>query len=123
MSSNTPQENRPDREKLTAYALGKLSDAESERMAELIENDAQCQAMLATLDAAEDTLAGNLRRPVADDLSQEDPLDAESQCDAAVARAKAVAGRLVNYAVEASAADSLVARELGEYQLLDRLGF
>ncbi len=122
MSSETPPENRPDREMLAAYALGKLSDAESQRVAEFIENDAQCQAMLVTLDAAEDTLVGNLRRPAADDSLQEDPIDAESQCDAAIARAKAVAGRLLDHAVEASAADSLIARELGEYQLLDRLG-
>ncbi|MBN2294863.1 MAG: hypothetical protein JXM70_20715, partial [Pirellulales bacterium] len=61
MSSEQPQQNRPDRELLTAYALGKLSDAESERVAEMIDGDPECQAMLGTLDAAEDTLAGNLR--------------------------------------------------------------
>ena len=122
MSSETPQENRPDREKLAAYALGKLSDAESERVAEAIENDSVCQAMLGTFDEAEDTLAGNLRRPAADDPSHDGPFDAESQCDAAVARAKAVAVWSAEHPVEASAIDSLVARELDDYQLLDRLG-
>ncbi|HLA84150.1 MAG TPA: protein kinase [Thermoguttaceae bacterium] len=108
---------RPGREELLAYALGKLSDAESDRISEFVERDPECRAILETLDVADDTLAGGLKRPVEDD-----PYDVESQCDAALARAKGVAGRAGHGAVEVSAAESMVLDGLGEYELLAKLG-
>ncbi|MBN1912275.1 MAG: TIGR03067 domain-containing protein [Pirellulales bacterium] len=104
--------NPPDREKLLAYALGRLSDEDSERVAEQIDGDSTCQALLATLDEDEDTLVGKLRW--ADD---DDPLAAESHLDEALARAKAVAGRPAE-----GTAESLALGTLGEYRLLARLG-
>ena len=102
---------RPSREELLAYAVGKLSDADSQRVAAFVESDPECQAVLATLDGTEDTLVGRLRLPPVDD-----PYEAESQCDAALARARDAA------ALEARSAESLELGTLGEYELLERLG-
>ncbi|MCX7427825.1 MAG: protein kinase [Planctomycetia bacterium] len=102
---------RPTREELLAYAVGKLSDADSERVAAYVESDPDCQAMLATLDGTDDTLVGQLRLPEADD-----PFAAESQCDAALARAKGMTEP------DAASAASLALGTLGEYRLLEKLG-
>ena len=102
---------RPSREEILAYAVGKLSDADSQRVAEFVESDPECQAMLATLDGGDDTLVGQLRQPPADD-----PYAAESACNAALARAKGDAG------CAAHSATSLALGTLGEYRLLEKLG-
>ncbi len=108
-----PAANCPSREDLVDYVVGRLPDDTSERVAEHIESCSNCQAELATIDDADDTLMGNLRQPVVDD-----PYLAESHCGVAVARAKSVAGQPAGR----EGSTSRLSGELGDYRLLEELG-
>jgi len=108
----------PDEAVLFDYAVGRLPDAESDSVAAHLERCSICQAELETVHDADDTLVRRLREPV-----PEEPYLAESHCDVALARAKAVAGR--SEARGSSAGDdpsAAMCGTLGEYQLLRRLG-
>jgi uncharacterized protein (TIGR03067 family) len=109
----------PSRERLFDYAVGRLSDDASEVLASHLDACSSCQAMLGTLNDANDSLVARLRSPAA-----EDSLVAEPEYSVALARAKAVAG-------QPAAADGRPAQRqgpfpvpgrLGEYQLLEELG-
>ncbi len=121
----------PSRESLRDYAVGLVADDVADSIANHLESCPDCQAGLATLDAAGDTLVERLQRPMADD-----PYQAESQCGLALARAAAFApfsparegqgsfasdeGGMLAPADTAGTAGQLMA--LGEYQLLRELG-
>ena len=110
----------PGQQELSDYVVGRLSDEASQGIAEHLESCPQCQAALGTLDDAGDTLIARLRLPVG-----QDPYLEESQCGAAVARARAVAGRPVSAGGQTAGIDATPSRlvgELGEYRLLEELG-
>ena len=75
----------PDRQQLSDYLVGKLPDDASDALASHLESCPECQAGLATLADADDTLVARLRGPVAPD-----PFLNEPECGQAIARAKAV---------------------------------
>ncbi|MHC4404573.1 MAG: protein kinase domain-containing protein, partial [Planctomycetota bacterium] len=102
----------PSRQQLCDYLVGKLPDELSQGTTEHVEGCSSCQAIMATLDDADDTFVARLRGPAAPD-----PILEESQCGAAVARARAMAAR----SQPDEPAGGLPA-ELGDYLLLERLG-
>ncbi len=99
----------PSREELIDYAVGKLSDEAAESLASHLDSCENCQAELAALSDADDTLVARLRDPLLPD-----PILDEPECSRAVARARAIA--------ENDASVTNLPRLLGEYQLLQRLG-
>ncbi|MHB1034128.1 MAG: protein kinase domain-containing protein [Pirellulales bacterium] len=103
----------PNREDLANYTAGRLSDEASAALAEHFEACPDCQASLATLEDADDTLVARLRRP-----ALADPCLEESQCEAALVRARAIAGRQGGQA----RARLPLPSDLGEYRLLEELG-
>ena len=80
-----PLGNCPDRQTLSAFAMGNLADAVSESVVLHIETCPVCQSALATLEDGNDTLIAQLRSPGA----QVAYLD-EAGCQEAVARLKAM---------------------------------
>jgi len=109
----------PQRDQLFDYAVGRLPDDRSEDLAEHLDDCHQCQAELATLDDADDTLVARLRLPV-----RNDPILAESQCEVAVARAREAVECASSRDRSAGNArsNSLAQMDLGEYRLLELLG-
>ena len=105
----------PSRDELLEYLVGRLTDQTSQALVEHVESCTSCQAMLATIDDADDTMAALLRRPVAGD-----PYLEESQCDVAVARAKSVAIRSHEHGRDEPGVG--LSGELGDYRLIRRLG-
>ena len=107
----------PNRQELMDYAVGKLPDESSDSVAKHLESCPDCRADLTTLPDAEDTLVSQLRRPAV-----AEPYLAEPGCHEAIARAKAVwdAGAMADQTADGSAA--AFPRQLGEYQLIERLG-
>jgi serine/threonine protein kinase/formylglycine-generating enzyme required for sulfatase activity len=91
-----------------------------EAVAEHVEQCPDCQATLLTLADVEDTLVAQLRRPFA-----ADPYSEEAECRAVAASAKAMVdesrstGRAED---DATMADGPLPRQLGEFQLLEKLG-
>jgi RND family efflux transporter MFP subunit len=102
----------PDRQQLSAYLVGRLSDEAAESIAAHLDSCPACQAQMDRLSDTGDTLVAHLRQPTADE-----PYVDESQCRSAVARARGVLGR-----PPAEAAAPRLGRTLGEYQLLEELG-
>ena len=72
----------PSREMLVQYSRGLLAAEPSDDLAGHLGSCAECQATIASLDDAEDTLIGRLRRPLASGSCL-----AEPEYQAAVARA------------------------------------
>jgi serine/threonine protein kinase len=105
----------PAPEELRNYALGRLSEAQWEAIDGHVESCAECQAALATVDDVADTLLTRLRGP-----APEDDFLKESQCEAALARARHLASHA--HASGGEAPGSPPFRELGEYQVLEELG-
>ena len=99
----------PSREELLDYAVGGLSEEAADALASHLEGCQSCQAELAALPEPDDALIARLREPLSSD-----PFLDEPGCGEAVALARAVVQR------EASATD--LPRQLGEYQLMERLG-
>ena len=99
----------PSREELLDYAVGKLSDEAAESLAGHLDSCENCQAELAALSDADDTLVARLRGPL-----PADPILDEPECSRAVAIARAVA--------ENDASATNLPRLLGEYQLSAKLG-
>ncbi len=112
-------ENCPSRQVLLAYETGELSEPTAEGVIAHISTCPDCQAGLATLGEANDTLVAQLRRPPA-----ADPYAAEPECREAVIRMKEQAGGAfrVRTLPDAELTEPTVLRELGEYQLLEKLG-
>jgi uncharacterized protein (TIGR03067 family) len=105
----------PSREELLEYAVGKLPDDASDTLADHLDGCPACQAQLAALPEADDTLVARLRGPV-----EADPFAEESGYGEAMARAKAVVDG--TGAGEADDSGSRLPRQLGEYRLIQRLG-
>ncbi len=99
----------PSREELIDYAVGKLPDEAADAVAGHLDDCPGCQAELAALPEPDDTLVARLR-----DATPSDPFLHEPGCSQAVARARAV--------VEGDESTTNLPRQLGEYQLLQRLG-
>jgi RND family efflux transporter MFP subunit len=99
----------PSREELMNYVVGKLDDDASDALANHLDSCPDCQAELATLPDPDDTLIARLRGPIPPDPFWEEP-----GCDRAVARAMTI--------MENEAAATDLPRQLGEYQLIERLG-
>jgi RND family efflux transporter MFP subunit len=99
----------PSREELIDYVVGKLPDEASNTLANHLDTCPDCQAELATLPEPNDTLIARLRGPVPSDPFLEEP-----GCGQAMARAMAVVGK------DGSTTD--LPRQLGEYQLIQRIG-
>ena len=99
----------PSPEELLDFAVGKLSDEAAESLAGHLDSCENCQAELAALPDAEDTLVARLRGPL-----PPDPILDEPECSRAVAKARAIA--------EADASATNLPRLLGEYQLCAKLG-
>ena len=76
----------PSREELLDYAVGKLSDEAAASQAGHLDSCENCQAELAALSDADDTLVARLRGPL-----PADPILDEPECSRAVARARAIA--------------------------------
>ena len=74
----------PSHDELLAYAAGRLANETSESIAAHLDSCPDCQAGLVTLNDADDTFVAQLRQPPATD-----PFLEESQCQVAVARARA----------------------------------
>ncbi len=110
----------PSRERLCAYLVGRLSDEDSEQIANHVDTCPVCQATMATLDDADDTLAARLRSPAEQDAYANEPQRAEF-----LARAKAIVGGVTPAGVGLASeppGESTVLGILGEYQLIEELG-
>ncbi len=57
----------PSREELVDYAVGKLSDEDADALAAHLDGCPSCQAELAALPEADDSLIGRLREPSSSD--------------------------------------------------------
>jgi RND family efflux transporter MFP subunit len=99
----------PTHEELLDYAVGKLSEEAADALAGHLDSCANCQAELAALPDADDTLVGRLRGPL-----PSDPILDEPECSRAVAQARAIA--------KGDADTTNLPRLLGEYQLTAKLG-
>ncbi len=107
----------PNHEDLQAYAIGRIADDLADQIAQHLDSCHECQAAIATLDDADDTLVTALRQPPADD-----PLVHESQCQDALQRAAALPGPFASAAPAADATLSRSGEMLGEYRLLNEIG-
>ncbi|HEY4759018.1 MAG TPA: serine/threonine-protein kinase, partial [Thermoguttaceae bacterium] len=76
----------PTPEELRDYTLGRLAEKDWEAIADHVESCPQCQAAIATVDDVADTLVTQLREP-----APKDSFVKESQCDAALKRARDIA--------------------------------
>ena len=73
----------PSADELKNYTLGRLSEQDWAAIADHVESCPQCQAAIATVDDIADTLVTQLREP-----APEDSFLNESQCEAALKRAR-----------------------------------
>lgn len=104
-----------------AYACGTLSPAEFDEVSDHVETCARCEATLAGLSVGDDSLIAELRRPPQPSAYLEEP-----ECEKAVALAGAVAAAESEAdhgpEDEDSENDSVEMSQLGEYELLAKLG-
>ena len=107
----------PNREELVEYIAGKLPDAASDSLAEHLDSCPQCQAELVALPDPDDTLVSQLRKPVV-----AEPYLDEPECGKAVAKVKALLGTPEALAASPDASATFLPQQLGEYQLIERLG-
>ncbi len=110
----------PNQEQLQAYLTGKLDDDLSVALDEHLDQCPDCQALIATVDDAGDTLLSQLRGAPADDEYRR-----ESEYHQAMAGAKALAQDAAVAAEESPSSDDDSADDLGqigEYKLLAVLG-
>ncbi len=77
----------PTADELKNYTLGRLSEQDWAAIAEHVESCRQCQAAIATVDDVADTLVTQLREPAPGDSFLN-----ESQCEAALKRARDIKG-------------------------------
>jgi len=109
----------PAREELYALHIGTLPEPSVTDLIEHVSTCPSCQALLETLGSAGDSLLERLRSPA---VLAADPYEDEPECQAAVARVQALAdtGFGIGPCPAPSAASDL--GQLGEYQLLAKLG-
>ena len=110
----------PDRDQLLGYLLGRLPEDASEQIAAHLDECPACEAVAETLDQASDTLVSELRRPLLPGR-----FDNEPQYQQAFQRVLALASP---ESATSSGDDRTVGAmspdlgQLGEYQLLEKLG-
>ncbi len=112
----------PDAEQLRDYILGKLPEDVAQETERHLQACQACEATAVGLETQVDSLIEEIRQPPSDD-----PYLAEPQCQAAVARAKLLAGKLVGGQPKDPAPSQPAAQpdslgRLGEYELLAKLG-
>ena len=74
----------PDRDRLAAFVLGKLCDAELEAVSTHLDSCPQCQTVAETLDTLADTVVSKLREPQSSDTVESEPPCRESHAQRAV---------------------------------------
>ena len=112
--------NCPTHEELAAYHYGELEEEAAAPLIEHISRCVSCQALLQTFDEVGDTLIARLRRPI-----EQDPYAGELQREEFFARARAMnisRGASAGQRPGRSPAEAPFPRELGEYELLAKLG-
>lgn len=130
----------PDREKLLAFALGRIDETEEQAMTAHVGNCQACEKTLSGLDDATDTLVEQLREPAVQPLYAEEPQYQQALRqvkDRAAELAQAAVGgddagqepdrtvdTLANFSPAAPRPDKPLAKNqrLGEYELLAKLG-
>jgi hypothetical protein len=114
------------RQVLADFVLGKLPDAELERIAEQVENCPTCNAVLQTLDGLEDSVVGDLKKELSSFSDQPSP-----ELERRLRRAETLGHELWRTQSESSAAgvtaqlpvhDDGLPKTFGQYQLLERIG-
>ncbi|MGD9127312.1 MAG: serine/threonine-protein kinase, partial [Planctomycetia bacterium] len=111
---NTPS---PDRETLLKYLHGKLSDAESDQIAQLVTDDPEVRSRLDEIDASGDTFINLLRQ------NQEDtPDEGYSEYGDVLDRAKSLFDPKNGERPSTEAHEKAYVGTLGEYELLERIG-
>jgi len=113
------QSDCPCADQLRAYVLGKLPEDLAEQVERHLQVCPTCEAAADSFDTEVDSLIAQIREP-----SSNDPFLAEPQCDAAVAKAKLLAGKVRSEEKPPEDPVSTPPTELGclgEYQLLARL--
>jgi hypothetical protein len=105
------------REQLQACLVGRLPAAEAESLFSHLESCANCRETLLALGEPTDTLVSRLRRP-----RTRDPYLEEPQCQAALKQAKSLAGKTQPTGEEPSVPVVRAPRQLGDYELLEKLG-
>lgn len=108
----------PTREELQDYIRGKLPDDASDSLAEHLDGCSQCQAELASLSDADDTLIARLKCP-----ETSDPYVVEPKYQEALARAKSLfAACGAGGGISPDGSTTFLNQQLGEYFLIERLG-
>jgi serine/threonine protein kinase len=114
------------RQVLADFALGKLPDAELERIAREVENCPTCNAMLQTLDGLEDSVVGDLKKDLSSFSDQPSP-----ELERRLRRAETLGHELWRTQSHGPAAgvtaqlpvhDDGLPRSFGQYQLLECIG-
>jgi len=115
-----PNPNCPSREELFGYLVGTLPEDVAEHVSEHISSCAPCAETLRTMNDTDDRLVARLRA-----AGEEDPYRAEPQRQAVIAGVQAMAGGPTAASDETlyqAVTGPIVPLELGEYQLLEKLG-
>jgi hypothetical protein len=122
-----PTEAHPTRDEILAYTTGRLDEPSSERIAEHIAACDTCRSVLTAVDDHQDSLVARLRRVV-----PPDPYAREPECQAALVAAKARFNASSPQDAEPAAIDRTLSYnnappaddlpQLGDYQLLEKLG-
>jgi WD40 repeat protein/serine/threonine protein kinase len=110
----------PSRKTLLAYHLGTLPEDDAPAVIDHVSTCSLCQAVVQGFNEADDSLVGRLRSPGAEDPYLEEPHRRK-----ALARARVVAGWPFSPnggLPGVSLAEPALAGQLGEYQLLEKLG-
>ena len=114
------------RETLVDFVLGKLPDAELERIAREVESCATCNAVLQTLDGLEDSVVGDLKKDLSSFSVQPSP-----ELERRLQRAEALGHELWQVQPEPAVAgtpapapvqDDHLPKMFGQYRLLERVG-
>src|SRR5947208_8722877 len=111
-----PNANCFDASTLKDYLLGKLSDEQSDAIAAHLEKCLSCEATIAQLDRASDTLTNGLRMPV---ISAEPESDSVAELQAALAKVQSLEPRPEAASPEVLSTTSPLLRD---YRLLEPLG-
>jgi serine/threonine protein kinase len=114
------------RQVLADFALGKLPEAELERIAREVENCPTCNAILQTLDALEDSVVGDLKKELSSFSDQPSP-----ELERRLRRAETLGHELwrtqsessdADVAAQLPAQDDGLPKTFGQYRLLERIG-
>lgn len=112
-----PTSTHPSREELLAFLVGTLPEETAETLAEHVESCTVCQATLASLDQSEDELVAMLRRQ-----EGASPYAREPQYRAAIERVRTLEGTAVTMDGGAPAVHPALLLQMGEYEILEKLG-